>query len=184
MSGPWQRVLLVLQQETAELRVRRRVLALASRLLPVRSGAGEDWRASLLRAAGFVVGEGTVVRGQPTVTGSGKLTIGKDCIVDVECTFDLGADITVGDRVAIGPQCLLLTTTHELGPREHRCGPMTRTPLVIESGAWIGPRCVVLPGVTIGAGAVVAPGSTVNKDVPANTRVAGIPARAVETLAP
>jgi len=38
--------------------------------------------------------------------------------------------------------------------------------------------------VTIGAGAVVAAGSMVSKDVAPNTKVAGVPARLVETLAP
>jgi maltose O-acetyltransferase len=56
--------------------------------------------------------------------------------------------------------------------------------VIVGSGAWLGPRAVVLPGVTIGAGAVVAAGSMVSKDVAANTRVAGVPARPVETLSP
>jgi maltose O-acetyltransferase len=172
----------VVREETGELRVGRRVLALASRLLPLQ--VGNEWRAALLRQAGFSVGPGTILRGQPNVTGGAKLTMGSDCVIDVDCTFDLGAEITIGDRVTIGHQAMLLTTSHELGPREHRCGEITLRPVIVGSGAWIGPRCVILPGVTIGAGAVVTAGSTVNKDVAPNTRVAGVPARPVETLSP
>jgi len=77
---------------------------------------------------------------------------------------------------------MILTSTHDLGPSQHRAGPVTRAPVTIKAGAWLGPRSIVLPGVTVGEGAIVMPGALVNKDVPPNTRVAGTPARAVETL--
>ena len=47
--------------------------------------------------------------------------------------------------------------------------------------AWIGAGAIVLPGVTIGAYSVVGAAALVNKDVPADTRVAGVPARAIKT---
>ena len=59
---------------------------------------------------------------------------------------------------------------------------MTLAPVTIKAGAWLGPRSIVLPGVTVGEGAIVMPGSLVNKDVAPNTRVAGTPARLIETL--
>ena len=77
---------------------------------------------------------------------------------------------------------MILTSTHELGPPTHRAGPVTRAPVVVKAGAWVGPRAIVLPGVTIGEGAVVMAGALVNKDVPPNARVSGTPARVIETL--
>ena len=59
---------------------------------------------------------------------------------------------------------------------------MTRSAVRVEDGVVIGARCVVLPGVTIGAGAVIDPGSVVNKSVPPNVRMRGIPAKKVEEL--
>jgi maltose O-acetyltransferase len=52
----------------------------------------------------------------------------------------------------------------------------------IGDGVWIGARTTVLPGVTIGSGAIVAAGSVVNRDVEADTMVAGVPARLVRGL--
>ncbi len=42
--------------------------------------------------------------------------------------------------------------------------------------AWLGPRCIILPGITVGEGAVVAAGAVVTKDVEPYVVVGGIPA--------
>jgi acetyltransferase-like isoleucine patch superfamily enzyme len=50
-------------------------------------------------------------------------------------------------------------------------------PTVVKKGASIGTSSTILCGVTIGENAIVGAGSVVTKDVPANTVVAGNPAR-------
>ena len=49
--------------------------------------------------------------------------------------------------------------------------------VVIKKGAYIGLGATILSGVTVGEYAVVAAGSVVNRDVPPNCMVAGVPAR-------
>lgn len=55
-------------------------------------------------------------------------------------------------------------------------------PTFVRRGASIGTSATILCGVTIGEGAIVGAGSVVTKDVPANTVVAGVPARIIRTL--
>jgi acetyltransferase-like isoleucine patch superfamily enzyme len=55
-------------------------------------------------------------------------------------------------------------------------------PIVVKRNAWIGAAATILPGVTIGENSVVAAGAVVNKDVPPNTVVAGVPAKIVRQL--
>ena len=49
---------------------------------------------------------------------------------------------------------------------------------------WVGDHATVLKGVTIGDNSVVAARAVVTQDVPANSIVAGNPARVVKTLDP
>ena len=53
---------------------------------------------------------------------------------------------------------------------------------VVQRGASIGTSCTILCGVTIGEFAVVGAGSVVTRDVPANTVVAGNPARILKQV--
>ena len=51
----------------------------------------------------------------------------------------------------------------------------------IGTNCFIGGCSIVLPGVTVGDGCVIGAGSVVTKDVPANTLVAGNPARVIRS---
>jgi maltose O-acetyltransferase len=162
---------------------------MAARLLvaPLPIYVGSRLRSLVLRIAGFRVGRGTLIAGMPTISGPKglhrNLVIGRHCFVNVGCLLDLGAALVVGDRVSLGQEVMLLTTTHEPGPLQHRAGPIRSSPVSVGDGAWLGARCVVLPGVRIGEGAIVAAGAVVTRDVESHTLVAGVPARFVRSLA-
>src|SRR5699024_11709289 len=52
--------------------------------------------------------------------------------------------------------------------------------VLIKENAWLGANATILPGVTVGENAVVAAGAVVSKDVPANTVIAGVPAKVIK----
>lgn len=92
--------------------------------------------------------------------------------------------ITIGERVAFGPQAMIVTSTHEIGPAYWRAGSGVSidTHVTIGDGAWIGARATILPGVTVGQGCVIAAGAVVVKDCEANGLYAGVPARRIRDL--
>ena len=53
---------------------------------------------------------------------------------------------------------------------------VTNRGIVVEDNVWLGSGAIILDGVRIGSGAVVAAGSVVNKDIPENAVVGGVPA--------
>ncbi len=147
---------------------------------------GGALRALLLRLAGFSIGHGTVLWGMPTIVGSEdiyqKLVIGDHCKLGAKVYLDLADNIIFRDRVNLGPEVMLITGTHEIGSAQNRLGKLVPKPVCIGSGAWLGARCTVLPGVTVGDGAVVGAGALVNRDVPPHTLVAGVPAVVIRKL--
>ncbi|RZM23133.1 MAG: sugar O-acetyltransferase, partial [Pedobacter sp.] len=52
----------------------------------------------------------------------------------------------------------------------------------IKRNAWLGANVTILPGVTVGENAIVAAGAVVARDVPANTVVAGVPAKFIKSI--
>lgn len=78
--------------------------------------------------------------------------------------------ITIGDNSILGYNCTILC--HEFLIREYRIGPV-----VIGKDVMIGANATILPGISIGDGAVVGAGAVVTEDVPAYTKVFGIPAK-------
>jgi len=174
----------VIREEFAGLHPKLMLARMLLGLLPIDMGG--RIRTLVLKLAGFKIGHGTIMAGTPTVTG-GKdiyrnLTLGRGCWINVGCVFELGAVIKVGDNVAIGHDVMMLTSTHEIGSSYRRASILHALPIIIDSGAWLGSRCIILPGVSIGAGAIVAAGAVVHKDVLPNTIVGGVPARVIRFL--
>lgn len=155
-------------------------------LAPFPNFVGSRIRAVVLRSLGFNIGQRVCFWGLPTMIGTKhihtKLSIGPQCLFNVQCFFDLADEIVIEDNVVLGPQVMLITGGHAIGHSDFRLGPLSPEPIHIERGAWLGARCMVLPGVTIGQGAVVAAGAVVSKDVAPNTVVGGVPAKVISSI--
>ena len=106
-----------------------------------------------------------------------NISVGRRFYVNVNCVFLDCAPIEIGDHVLLGPGVHLYTATHPPDAAERRSGLELAKPIAVGDDAWLGGGAIVLPGVTIGARAVVGAGSVVTRDVSADERVAGNPAR-------
>jgi len=95
------------------------------------------------------------------------------------CTIFDNNEVRIGHHVMIGPVVQIYTAAHPLQAETRIQGWEVAKPIVIEDNVWIGGGAIILPGVRIGHNAVVGAGAVVPRSVPANTVVAGNPARVI-----
>jgi maltose O-acetyltransferase len=143
---------------------------------------GRTVRRGVLRIAGAGLRRSAHLMGGIYFSRPANLRVGERCLINRSCYLDLHGMITVGDDVVIGHGTAIITSRHHLGPEERRAGVVESAVVTIGAGAWVGANVTILPGVTVGRGAVVAAGAVVIRDVPANSLVAGVPARVVRKL--
>lgn len=112
------------------------------------------------------------------------VSIGKNCKISSHSFLCEGVHIE--DNVFVGHGVMF---TNDLFPRATNADGSQQTEAdwkVIEThvkkGASIGSNATILAGITIGENALVGAGAVVTKDVPANTIVAGSPARIFKTI--
>lgn len=141
-------------------------------------------KSRLLRYAGMQLGDGVSVNGHTWFYGRGKVNIGENTWIGPRCRFytDASVTISIGKNCDIAPEVAFMTGSHEVGNSDRRAGRGYCTSIVVEDGCWVGTRVTILGGVTIGKGSVIGAGALVNKDVPPNCVVAGVPARKIKTL--
>jgi acetyltransferase-like isoleucine patch superfamily enzyme len=113
-------------------------------------------------------------------------TIGKRCKISSHTFICEG--VTIEDNVFIGHNVTFINDTY---PRATTPDGELQTnndwkveATLVKRGASIGSGATVLSRVTIGENAIVGAGSVVTRDVPANTIVAGSPAKVLRTLEP
>lgn len=148
---------------------------IASKLVP------RGLRGPLLRGVGLEVAPSARVSAG-CFFGSRRISIGSGSFINYACFFDGGADITIGQDVALGYQVMLVNSSHRIGRAHRRAGEAFSDRIIIEDGVWIGARAVVLPGVRIAQGVVIAAGAVVANDCKENGLYAGVPARRVREL--
>jgi maltose O-acetyltransferase len=148
-----------------------------ARLLLARYNATGDREA--LTALFGRLADDTVVEAPFRCDYGFNISVGRRFYANVNCVFLDCAPIEIGDHVLLGPGVHLYTATHPLDAAERRGGLELAKPISVGDDAWLGGGTIVLPGVTIGARAVVGAGSVVTRDVSADERVAGNPARPI-----
>lgn len=117
----------------------------------------------------------------PFYTDFGKnITIGDQVFINAGCKFQDQGGIFIDDGALIGHGVVLATLNHDLDPAKRQS--LHPAPIHIGKGVWIGANATVTAGVTIGDNAVVAAGAVVNRDVPANTIVGGVPAKVIKKI--
>ncbi|MBL3645739.1 sugar O-acetyltransferase [Peribacillus frigoritolerans] len=110
-----------------------------------------------------------------------NIHVGDNFYAGYNCTILDMAEVRVGDNCMIGPNVGIYTAGHSIEPKDRNKSGYG-IPIIIGNDVWIGGSCIILAGVTIGDNSIVAAGSVVTKDVPANTIVAGNPAKILKSI--
>ena len=108
------------------------------------------------------------------------VNVGKNVYINHACSMLALGTITIEDDVLIGPKANLISEGHPISPGDRKA--LDVKPVVIKKNAWLGAGVTILPGVTVGENSIVAAGAVVNRDVPANTIVGGVPAKVIKTI--
>ena len=95
------------------------------------------------------------------------------CLGDGAVAYSLGK-IEIMSDATVAQEAYLCTGTHNFN---NPVRPLQTGRIVIERSAFVGARAFVMPGVTVGENAIVGACSVVTRDVNANARVAGNPAK-------
>ena len=115
----------------------------------------------------------------PFYTDCGKHThIGERVFINMGCKFQDQGGIFIDDDALIGHNATLCTLNHLPDPAKR--ADMIAKPIHIGKKVWLGANVTVLQGVTIGNNAIVAAGAVVNRDVPPDTVVGGVPAKVLK----
>jgi acetyltransferase-like isoleucine patch superfamily enzyme len=114
----------------------------------------------------------------PRLEIGARTRIGRSCHIACVGQVSIGQDVLTADHIYIAD------SYHGY---EQQGVPIIRQPMaqpqpvVVERGAFLGMRVVLLPGVTIGENAYVGAGAVVDRNVPPRTVVVGNPARPVRS---
>jgi acetyltransferase-like isoleucine patch superfamily enzyme len=118
-----------------------------------------------------------------------RMYIGDDVSLSRWCHISAVEYIEIGSRVLLGSNVYIADHNHGTYSGDDQTEPSVPPamrllggggPVIIGDDVWIGNNAVLIGPVHVGAGAIIAANSVVTHDVPANTIVAGVPAKSIK----
>jgi acetyltransferase-like isoleucine patch superfamily enzyme len=142
------------------------------------------------------IGSDCAIRGTLRCEPGASLRIGNTVYIGDDAILSAQKDISIGDLTLIAHGVHVFDNdSHPTDADEREAHfkailglphaaqyEIAGEPVRIGSGCWLGFNSVVMKGVTIGDGSIVAANSVVIEDVPAQSVVAGNPARVVKAI--
>ena len=120
------------------------------------------------------LGQGCKIRAH-----EGRVSVGAKSVLGQECTISAYQHVSIGRECIVADRVMLIDFDHGVVDVERpiRQQGIYKRDVRVGHNVWIGYGACLLRGVTVGNNCVIGTNSVVNKDVPADAVVAGIPAR-------
>ena len=120
------------------------------------------------------IGHGSKIRAH-----EGEVRIGAKSVLGQECTISSFQHVSIGRECIVADRVMLIDFDHGVVEVERpiRHQGIYKRDVRVGNNVWIGYGAAFLRGVTVGDNAVIGTYTVVNKDVPANAVVAGVPVR-------
>jgi putative colanic acid biosynthesis acetyltransferase WcaF len=131
----------------------------------------------VLRLFGATIGQGVNLKPSINIKYPWNINIGDYVWIGENVWLDSLAPITIRSHVCVSQGVYCCTGNHNWS--DPAFGLIIK-PITLETGAWVGARSVLLPGVTVGSHAVVTAGAILAQDATPYTIYAGNPAFAVK----
>jgi acetyltransferase-like isoleucine patch superfamily enzyme len=128
---------------------------------------------------------GLFVDSSVRITGVENLKLGRNVSMHYWSYFGAEGGLSIGNDVAIGHFCNILTTDHNFTDesRPIKDQNLIYRPVTIGDDVWIGSNVTILAGVEIGSRSVIAAGAVVKQSFPqGRVVIGGVPARILKTL--
>lgn len=111
-----------------------------------------------------------------------NISLGKNFYANHGCTILDCNTIKIGSDCLLAPHVCISAATHPVEAAARARGDEFTAPISIGDKCWIGANATICQGITIGNNVVVGAGAVVNKSVPDNVIVGGVPAKILRRL--
>jgi acetyltransferase-like isoleucine patch superfamily enzyme len=134
-------------------------------------------RGATVRLGRFAwVGHGCKIR-----CHEGRVEIGAKTVIGQDCTISAYQRVSIGEQCVIADRAMFIDFDHSVSDVEQpiRRQGIYKRDVVVGNNVWVGYNAQVLRGVTVGDNSIIGANSVVTRDIPANSVVAGSPARLI-----